>query len=93
MLGEYEVALFFRAIGVLGVAVYVGTYALLSRRILDGDSVAFFAGNTVAAALVLTSNFGEFNLASVMAQVFFIVIGFTAMMKRFQEDTARAKTD
>ena len=87
MFYEFEVVTFFRTIGVVGFAVYVGIYALLSWRIIGGDSLAFFAGNTVAAALVLLSNFGEFNLASVLIQIFFIIIGMSAMILRFLEDT------
>ncbi len=90
MLNEYEIVMLFRTIGVVGFAVYVGTYALLSMRVLTGDSVAFFAGNTVAATLVLMSNFGEFNLASVLIQIFFITIGLGAMIFRFVEDSAAA---
>jgi len=93
VLGEYEIVLLFRAIGVLGVAVYVGTYALLSWRVLDGDSVAFFAGNTVAAALVLLSNIGVFSLASVLIQIFFIALGFSAMIWRLLEVTSRPDPD
>ncbi len=88
MFGEYEIVQLFRAIGVVGFLVYVGTYALLSWRILKGDSVAFFAGNTVAAALVLASNFGEFNLVLVLIQIFFIFLGLSAMILRFLESTS-----
>lgn len=93
MLGEYEIVLLFRAIGVFGFMVYVLTYALISWRIIDGDSLVFFGGNTVAAVLVLTSNFGEFNLASVLTQIFFIAIGLSAMILRFLEATAPVHRD
>ena len=89
--GEYEIVFLFRTIGVFGFAVYVGTYALLAWRVFDGDSVAFFAGNTVAAALVLASNFGEFKLAIVLIQIFFIALGLCAMILRFLEETALAE--
>lgn len=78
----------FRAIGLVGVALYVLVYALLSWRWIGGDSLIFFAGNTLAASMVLLSNLGEFNLASVLIQIFFIVIGMAAMILRFLEDTS-----
>ena len=56
---------------------------------LSGDSLIFFSGNTIAAALVLISNVSEFNLASVLIQIFFITIGMSAMILRFLEDTER----
>ncbi|MEO1536295.1 MAG: hypothetical protein AAFR73_01065 [Pseudomonadota bacterium] len=72
----------------LGVVCYGVNYALLSLHVFDGDSVGFFLGNTVAAVLVLVSNAVDFNLASVMVQLFFIAIGFCAMIWRFLEDTS-----
>lgn len=72
----------FRALGILGFGFYVLNYWLLSSRVLDSESKSFFALNTVAAALVLMSNYVEFNLASVLIQVFWIVIGTLAIIKR-----------
>lgn len=88
MLSEGEIVLLFRAIGVLGVTVFVGTYALLLKRVISGDSVAFFAGNTVAAALVLSSNLGAFNLTSVLIQIGLIALCLCTMILRFLEDTS-----
>ncbi|MDJ0637558.1 MAG: hypothetical protein QNJ20_01890 [Paracoccaceae bacterium] len=87
VLGEFDIVIVFRAIGVFGFAVYVGVYALLSWRLIGGDSLVYFAGNTVAAALVLTSNIGEFNMASVLIQIFFIAIGMTAMILRLMAES------
>ncbi len=87
VLGEFDIVIVFRAIGVFGFAVYVGVYALLSWRLIGGDSLVYFAGNTVAAALGLTSNIGEFNMASVLIQIFFIAIGMTAMILRLMAES------
>ncbi|MEL7152032.1 MAG: hypothetical protein AAGK71_14940 [Pseudomonadota bacterium] len=84
-MGEYEIVLICRMIGVVGVAVYVGTYALLYWRVFDGGSVAFFAGNTAAAALVLASNMAGFHTAWLMAQIVLIAIAMTAMIALFFE--------
>lgn len=72
----------FRIIGVVGVALYVTNYSLLSSRVINSDSLGFFAINTLAAAFVLASNYVEFNPASVMIQVFWIGIGFKAITLR-----------
>ncbi len=87
MLGEFDIVIMFRAIGVFGFVVYVGVYALLSWRLIGGDSLVYFAGNTVAAALVLMSNIGGFNMASVLIQIFFIAIGMTAMILRLMAES------
>lgn len=93
MYGEFDIVWMFRMIGVFGCLVYVGIYALLSWRVIGGDSLLFFAGNTVAAALVLASNLGEFNLASVLLQMFFIFIGLSAMILRFMDTAKAARAD
>ena len=82
---EVDLMTFYRAVGLTGFATYVLVYALLGWRIIAGDSLVYFGGNTLAAAMVLISNFGEFNLASVLIQVFFIVIGTSAILLRFRE--------
>ncbi len=73
---------FFRAIGLLGFGLYVTNYGLLSSRLLSSESKWFFVNNTIAASLVLASNYIEFNLASVMIQVFWIFIGTIAILHR-----------
>jgi hypothetical protein len=73
---------FFRFIGVVGFGLYVTNYSLLSSRVINSDSLGFFAMNTLAASFVLASNYVEFNLASVMIQMFWIAIGFKAMAIR-----------
>lgn len=85
MLGEYDIVLACRTVGLLGVAVFVGTYALLYWRVLDGGSVAFFAGNTAAAALVLASNLAGVHVVWLMIQLLLIVIVMTAMIALFFE--------
>lgn len=85
---DLDINMIFRAAGLIGFATYVLVYALVGWRVLRGDSLFFFAGNTVAAALVLISNVSEFNLASVLIQIFFIIIGMSAMILRFLEDTS-----
>lgn len=72
----------FRIVGVIGFGLYVTNYALLSSRAISSESIRFFMMNTVAACFVLISNYVEFNLASVMIQLFWIAIGTKAMLIR-----------
>lgn len=83
MFGEYDIVLMCRSVGLLGVAVFVGTYALLMLRVLDGGSVAFFAGNTAAAALVLASNLAGFHVAWLLMQILIIAAALTMMIALF----------
>ena len=79
-----------RLLGVAGFALYVTNYLMLSWRWLDTESSAFFFLNTTAAALVLASNYVDFNLASALIQVFWIVIGFNAIFLRRKSLRAEA---
>lgn len=72
----------FRILGVLGFGLYVLNYALLSWKFTNSESHWFFLINTMAAVCVLASNYVEFNLPSVMIQVFWIGIGTFAILKR-----------
>ncbi|NNE87773.1 MAG: hypothetical protein HKN27_06820 [Silicimonas sp.] len=79
---EFDTEMVFRIIGVVGFGLYVANYTLLSSRVVNSDSARFFFVNTLAAAFVLASNYIEFNLASVMIQIFWIAIGIKAMIIR-----------
>ena len=72
----------FRIIGVIGFGLYVTNYSLLSSRVINSESAGFFLMNIIAAAFVLISNYVEFNLASVMIQLFWIAIGTKAILIR-----------
>lgn len=79
----------FEVLGVLGVTMFVGFQALVHWRIIGGDGLAFFAGNTVAAALVLTSNFGDVNPAWLGLQIGLIALAMLAMIARFFDAAER----
>jgi len=87
--GEFGVASVFQALGVIGIGIYVGSHALLLGRMIGGDSLVFFAGNTVAAALLLCSNFGGFNLPWVLVQIGLIASAFAAMILLLVAETGR----
>ncbi|WP_420328252.1 CBU_0592 family membrane protein [Mameliella sp.] len=72
----------FLAIGLCGFFLYVGVYAALSFRVVTGDCLSYFVGNTAAASLVLIGLSHEFNLASALIQAFWICIGIAAIVLR-----------
>ena len=82
---DYEYADFCRAIGVLGFLTYVFNYFALSFRILSSEHIRFFALNISAATMVLISLTQDFNLASVLIQSFWIVIGSLAIVIRLRQ--------
>lgn len=81
--GEYESASVFQALGVVGIGIYIGTCAMFLRRAIGGDSLAYFAGNAVAAALLLMSNIGNFDLTAMLVQMGLVAAGFGLMIVVF----------
>ena len=65
----------FRALGVFGFLVYIGSFAALQLRLIDGNGLAYSLANLVAASLVLISLIYDFNLASALIQVSWIIVG------------------
>ena len=84
---EYLVLSPSHAIGCVGVLIFIGVHILLNSRKIGGDGLAFFAGNTVAAALLLASNFGNVHLGWILVQIAFIAVAMTAMISRFFDAT------
>lgn len=74
----------FDAVGVVGFAMYVMNYTLLTFKKLSSESVYYFIINWLAASFVLISLFTSFNLASAMIQVFWIAISTIAIFIRLR---------
>ena len=72
------------AIGLLGFGLYVMSYVLLTTHRLDSRTSAYFVINLIAASLVLVSLVGAFNLASLLIQVFWIVVSILAIVRRYR---------
>ena len=75
------------AIGLLGFGLYVLSYFLLTTHRLDSRTSAYFVINLIAASLVLVSLIGAFNLASLLIQVFWIVVSILAIARRYRLST------
>lgn len=69
-------------IGVIGFAIYVGNYALLTFRFFSSDDLMYFFINLIAASCVLVGLAHSFNLASALIQLFWIVISAAAIVVR-----------
>jgi hypothetical protein len=70
---------FFETIGVIGFFLYVLAYTLLTLRVLQGDSVKYFALNLLAAMCVLIGLMASFNLASALIQLFWVVMSLVGI--------------
>ena len=75
-------------VGLLGFGLYVVSYFLLTTHRLTSQTCTYFVINLIAATLVLVSLFGAFNLASLMIQVFWIVVSVLAISRRFRDGPA-----
>jgi len=73
---------FHTLIGLTGVAVYVASYAALQLEMLDGNGALYSVMNVAGAAMVLVSLTADFNLASALIQIIWIIIGITGLAIR-----------
>ncbi len=77
-------------VGYCGVALYLGSYALLQTGVLRGSGYAYATLNMLAAAFVLVGLTVAFNLSAAIIQVAWIVISIVGMTRMFLLDrTAR----
>ena len=74
----------FDAIGVLGFALYVLNYGLLTFQKVTSASATYFVLNLAAATCVLIGLTYTFNLASALIQLFWIVISIAAIVIRMR---------
>ncbi|MEQ9490204.1 MAG: cyclic nucleotide-binding domain-containing protein [Alphaproteobacteria bacterium] len=90
----FEVASLFDAVGLVGVAFYVCSYAALQLGFLRGQGYAYPVLNALAAGCVLISLLEQFNLSSAFIQIFWIAISAVGIARliwrsyrvRFTED-------
>ena len=64
----------FEAMGLVGVAFYLGSYAALQFGLIDGKRMIYPALNFIAASCVLVSLFENFNMPSLLIQISWITI-------------------
>ncbi|MEM9583741.1 MAG: hypothetical protein AAGA08_11550 [Pseudomonadota bacterium] len=76
--------------GVLGFLSYMGGFAALQLGKLDGNGIGYVLTNIIGATLVLISLIGAFNLASLLIQVSWIVIGCCGILRHLKSKRADA---
>jgi len=67
--------------GLLGFAAYLGGFAALQFGLLDGNGKTYAWVNVLAASFVLISLYDAFNLASLLIQVSWIIIGYVGIVR------------
>lgn len=82
-LSDIDINEVYRAIGLVGFGLYVFGFTLLSCGRLTSARPTYFAISLVAATCVLISNAADFNLPSVLIQVFYITVSTGAIMLRY----------
>jgi CRP-like cAMP-binding protein len=80
-------------VGMLGVALYLGSYAALQTGFLRGQGYLYPAINMAAAACVLISLANNFNLSSAIIQVSWIVISIIGIARMYYVQSRLTFTD
>ncbi|WP_299043635.1 hypothetical protein [uncultured Tateyamaria sp.] len=74
----------YEVVGILGFALYVMNYGLLTTRCLSGDCLTYFTINLIAASCVLLGLMASFNLASALIQVFWVAMSIVGILIRLR---------
>ncbi len=72
----------FKFLGILGFLLYAVGFAALQLQWIDGNSIAYSCASILAAMLVLVSLTADFNLASALIQIAWIIIGCCGVARR-----------
>lgn len=79
----------FEVIGIIGFAMYVLNYFLLTLNWVTSQSTRYFTMNMLAAIFVLIGLTHSFNLASALIQAFWIAISIFAIVIRLRQPVKR----
>lgn len=77
--------------GLAGFVCYIGAFGSVQIGILDGNSMAYSLANIVAALLVAISLLAEFNLATALIQISWIIIGALGLFLRARKSWTAAR--
>ena len=86
-----EAMTYIQMIGLAGFVGYMAGFAGLQFGIIDGNGKAYSVINIVSATLVLVSLAEQFNLASAMIQISWIIIGIVGLTLRILRDDKAAR--
>ena len=70
-------------VGIIGVIFILISYILLQLEKIDSKSITYSIINLIGAVLILFSLFYSWNLASVIIEIFLILISIFGIVKHF----------
>lgn len=74
----------FQLIGIAGFFSYMAGFAALQLGFIDGNGTVYTVSNLLGACLVLISLTTAFNLASLLIQIAWIMIGLYGLWRRLR---------
>lgn len=74
----------FNLVGFAGFIVYMLAYGLLQAGKINGQGITYVSLNMLAASLVLISLSNQFNLASALIQIAWIVISIAGLIRSYR---------
>ncbi len=80
---------FFGLIGVAGFLLYMLSYALLQLGRISGHGYSYTVLNMLAATFVLISLLHQFNLASALIQISWIIISLIGIFRLWSSNRRR----
>ncbi|MGB7206260.1 MAG: cyclic nucleotide-binding domain-containing protein [Anderseniella sp.] len=79
----FAIPALYDVIGMIGVSLYLGSYAALQTGFLRGQGYLYPAINMAAAACVLISLLSNFNLSSAIIQISWIIISIVGIFRMY----------
>lgn len=73
----------FDVLGILGVALIIGTYLLLTTGRMKSDRWRYPALNGLGAVLIMVSLMVDFNLSAFIVEAFWLVISVIGVVRFF----------
>jgi hypothetical protein len=83
-MGQFANFSWYDVSGLCGVAAYIGAYVGVQIGRLKPESVSYSALNLIGPLLVLVSLTDTFNLASFVAQAFWVAITLFGLVRRYR---------
>lgn len=80
-------------IGIFGVALIVIAYILLQVEKMDAKDLSFSLLNSIGALMILLSLLYDWNLASFLMELIWLMISLYGVLKYFKSRRSAAKND
>ena len=89
MINEMMSFEWYDAVGIFGVTIILIVYYLLQTERMKSDQLAYSVVNLIGALLIVVSLYFQFNLASFIIEIFWILISIIGIVRYFRK---RART-